>query len=67
MDIHADSAQEANVAKRLKNLVKASQSLAGIESLDDLLQQLLDLAQEVTDAEATSHRGTLCLQATGSL
>jgi len=54
LDIHADSAQEANVAKRLKNLVKASQSLAGIESLDDLLPQLLDLAQEVTDAEASS-------------
>ena len=54
MDMHANSAQEANVAKRLKNLVKASQSLAGIESLDDLLPQLLDLAQEVTDAEASS-------------
>ena len=52
--MHANSAQEANVAKRLKNLVKASQSLAGIESLDDLLPQLLDLAQEVTDAEASS-------------
>jgi sigma-B regulation protein RsbU (phosphoserine phosphatase) len=48
------SANVANVAKRLKNLVKASQSLAGIESLDDLLPQLLDLAQEVTDAEASS-------------
>ena len=48
------SPNEANVAKRLKNLVKASQSLAGIESLDDLLPQLLDLAQEVTDAEASS-------------
>jgi len=52
--MHANNAQEANVAKRLKNLVKASQSLAGIESLDDLLPQLLDLAQEVTDAEASS-------------
>jgi len=52
--MHANSVQEANVAKRLKNLVKASQSLAGIESLDDLLPQLLDLAQEVTDAEASS-------------
>jgi len=54
LDMHANSVQEANVAKRLKNLVKASQSLAGIESLDDLLPQLLDLAQEVTDAEASS-------------
>ena len=48
------NANEANVAKRLKNLVKASQSLAGVESLDDLLPQLLDLAQEVTEAEASS-------------
>jgi len=54
MDMNTYSANEANVAKRLKNLVKASQSLAGIESLDDLLPQLLDLAQEVTDAEASS-------------
>jgi len=48
------SASEANLSKRLKNLVKASQSLAHIESLDDLLPQLLDLAQEVTGAEASS-------------
>jgi serine phosphatase RsbU (regulator of sigma subunit) len=52
--MNTHSANEATVAKRLKNLVKASQSLAGIESLDDLLPQLLDLAQEVTDAEASS-------------
>ncbi len=52
--MNTHSANEANVAKRLKNLVKASQSLAGIESLDDLLPRLLDLAQEVTDAEASS-------------
>lgn len=45
---------EADVARRLKNLVKASQSLADIESLDALLPQLLDLAQEVTGAEASS-------------
>jgi len=48
------SASEVNLSKRLKNLVKASQSLAHIESLDDLLPQLLDLAQEVTGAEASS-------------
>jgi serine phosphatase RsbU (regulator of sigma subunit) len=52
--MNTHSASEANVAKRLKHLVKASQSLADIESLDDLLPQLLDLAQEVTDAEASS-------------
>ena len=48
------TASEINLAKRLKNLVKASQSLAHIESLNDLLPQLLDLAQEVTGAEASS-------------
>ena len=48
------TASEVNLSKRLKNLVKASQSLAHIESLNDLLPQLLDLAQEVTGAEASS-------------
>jgi len=47
-------ASEVNLSKRLKNLVKANQSLAHIESLNDLLPQLLDLAQEVTGAEASS-------------
>ncbi len=41
-------ASGVNLSKRLKNLVKANQSLAHIESLNDLLPQLLDLAQEVT-------------------
>jgi serine phosphatase RsbU (regulator of sigma subunit) len=48
------TASEVNLSRRLKNLVKANQSLADIESLDDLLPQLLDLAQEVTGAEASS-------------
>jgi sigma-B regulation protein RsbU (phosphoserine phosphatase) len=48
------SCSEVNVAKRLKNLVKASQSLADMESLESLLPQLLTLAQEVTEAEASS-------------
>lgn len=47
-------ASEVNLSKRLKNLVKANQSLAHIESLNDLLPQLLDLAQEVTGAQASS-------------
>ena len=47
-------AGEVNLSRRLKNLVKANQSLAHIESLDDLLPQLLDLAQDVTGAEASS-------------
>ena len=48
------SASEVSLSKRLKNLVKANQSLAHIESLNELLPQLLDLAQEVTNAEASS-------------
>jgi serine phosphatase RsbU (regulator of sigma subunit) len=45
---------EAKVAKRLKKLIKANQSLAHIESLDRLLPQLLDFAKEVAAAEASS-------------
>ena len=52
MDINNQNIREANVARRLKNLVKAGQSLADIESLESLLPKLLKLAQEVTDAEA---------------
>ena len=48
----SQSLHEANVARRLKNLVKSSQSLADTESLESLLPRLLDLAQEVTGAEA---------------
>jgi serine phosphatase RsbU (regulator of sigma subunit) len=48
------STTQSNVARRLKHLVEANQSLADIESLDALLPQLLDLAQEVTGAEASS-------------
>jgi len=54
LDINNQNVREANVARRLKNLVKAGQSLADIESLESLLPQLLELAQEVTDAEASS-------------
>ncbi|MBT8405969.1 MAG: hypothetical protein KJP05_00805, partial [Deltaproteobacteria bacterium] len=54
MDINNQNIREANVARRLKNLVKAGQSLADIESLESLLPKLLKLAQEVTDAEASS-------------
>jgi sigma-B regulation protein RsbU (phosphoserine phosphatase) len=42
------------VSNRLRKLTEANHSLAGLESLDDLFPRLLDLAKEVTDAEASS-------------
>ncbi len=41
-------------ANRLKKLIQANQVLASIESLVDLLPQLLRLAQDVTGAQASS-------------
>jgi len=41
------------VSKRLQKLTEANHSLAEIESLDELLLQLMDLAKEVTAAEAS--------------
>lgn len=41
-------------ASRLKKLIQANEVLASIESLMDLLPQLLRLAQDVTGAEASS-------------
>jgi len=41
------------VSNRLKKLTEANRSLAEIESLDDLLPRLLDLAKAVTAAEAS--------------
>jgi sigma-B regulation protein RsbU (phosphoserine phosphatase) len=40
------------VSNRLRKLTEANRSLAEIESLDDLLPRLMDLAKEVTAAEA---------------
>jgi serine phosphatase RsbU (regulator of sigma subunit) len=45
---------ESQVSKRLKKLIDANQSLAEVESLDKLVPRFLDLAREVTDAEASS-------------
>lgn len=45
---------ETNVAKRLKKLIEASQYLADIESLNELFPKLLELAKNVTAAEAAS-------------
>jgi serine phosphatase RsbU (regulator of sigma subunit) len=41
-------------AARLKKLIQASQALSQLESLEELLPQLLSLAQEVMNAEASS-------------
>lgn len=41
------------VSKRLQKLAEANHSLAEIESLDELLLRLMDLAKEVTAAEAS--------------
>jgi serine phosphatase RsbU (regulator of sigma subunit) len=48
------SVDEASLRKRLQNLIKASQSLATIESFDALIPHLLSLARTVTEAEASS-------------
>ena len=45
---------ETNIAKRLKKLIEANQYLADIESIDALLPMLLELAKNVTFAEASS-------------
>ncbi len=45
---------ESRVLKRLKKLIDANQSLAEVESLDRLVPRFLDLARDVTDAEASS-------------
>ncbi len=45
---------EKNVARRLKKLIEANQSLADMESLEEILPKLLDIAKEVTVAEASS-------------
>lgn len=44
----------SNQAGRLRKLIQANEVLASIESLVDLLPQLLRLAQDVTGAEASS-------------
>jgi len=41
------------VSNRLRKLTEANRSLAEIESLDDLLPRLMDLAKQVTAAEAS--------------
>lgn len=45
---------DAALVLRLQRLLQANQALAQVESLSELLPQLLRFAQEVTDAEASS-------------
>ena len=45
---------EDTTSLRLQRLIQANQALAQVESLQDLLPQLLRFAQEVTNAEASS-------------
>ncbi|UCD90089.1 MAG: SpoIIE family protein phosphatase [Desulfobacterales bacterium] len=45
---------DTKVANRLKKLVEANQYIADIESLDALFPRLLELAKDVTAAEASS-------------
>lgn len=47
-------AADSKVADRLKKLIRANQSVAHIESLEELLPVLLDLVRDITDAEASS-------------
>ncbi len=46
--------QETKVAKRLKNLISANQYFTRIESLEDLFPIMLELAKNITEAEAAS-------------
>ncbi len=46
--------QETKLALRLQRLIEANQSLAQVESLENLVPLLLTLAREVTGAEASS-------------
>ena len=48
------SDQETKLALRLQRLIEANQSLAQVESLENLVPLLLALAREVTGAEASS-------------
>lgn len=49
-----EQAIQINTANRLKKLIAANQALATVESLSELLPQLLHFAQDVTHAEASS-------------
>ena len=46
--------RETKISRRLRRLIEANHSLADMESLEELLPRLLDLAKDVTGAEASS-------------
>ena len=50
----ANGTKETKVALRLKNLISANQYFAEIESLEDLFPRMLELAKNITEAEAAS-------------
>ncbi len=54
MSVDKTNDDQSWVSKRLKKLIDANQSLAEVESLDRLVPRLLDLARDVTNAEASS-------------
>ena len=50
----SDADQEHKLAIRLQKLCEANQDLARVESVENLVPLLLELARDVTDAEASS-------------
>ncbi len=54
MNTTANATKETKVARRLKNLISANQYFAKIESLEDLFPIMLELAKNITEAEAAS-------------
>lgn len=54
MSMDKTNDDESRISKKLKKLIDANQSLADVESLSMLVPRLLDLARDVTDAEASS-------------
>jgi serine phosphatase RsbU (regulator of sigma subunit) len=54
MSLDKSNKLDSQIQKRLKRLIDANQWLAEVESLDMLVPRLLELARDVTDAEASS-------------
>jgi serine phosphatase RsbU (regulator of sigma subunit) len=54
MSVDAIEIDETKFSNRLNKLIEANQSLAAVESLERLVPRLLNLAREVTSAEASS-------------